>query len=96
MSIPSKCAVLVIGGGPAGSYAASVLAREGIDTTLLEADTFPRYHIGESLLPSMHYFLDFVDLYDKFNDNGFLKKVRIQYEVFCHFWTTADPYYLVK
>lgn len=80
----------------AGSYAASVLAHEGIDTTLLEADTFPQYHIGESLLLSMHYFLDFINLYDKFNDNGFLKKVYIQYEVFFHFWTMADPYYLVK
>lgn len=41
-SIPEQCTVLVVGGGPAGSYAASVLAREGIDTVLLEADTFPR------------------------------------------------------
>lgn len=42
MSIPAECTVLVIGGGPGGSYAASVLAREGIDTVLLEADVFPR------------------------------------------------------
>lgn len=42
MSIPETCAVLVIGGGPGGSYAASVLAREGIDVVLLEADVFPR------------------------------------------------------
>lgn len=42
VSIPEVCTVLVIGGGPAGSYTASVLAREGIDTVLLEADAFPR------------------------------------------------------
>lgn len=42
MTIPETCTVLVIGGGPAGSYTASVLAREGIDTVLLEADSFPR------------------------------------------------------
>ena len=42
MSIPEACTVLVIGGGPAGSYTASVLAREGVDTVLLEADSFPR------------------------------------------------------
>jgi flavin-dependent dehydrogenase len=41
-TVPSKCTVLVIGGGPAGSYTASALAREGIDVVLLEADKFPR------------------------------------------------------
>ncbi|OJJ68851.1 hypothetical protein ASPBRDRAFT_132455 [Aspergillus brasiliensis CBS 101740] len=74
MSIPKKCTVLVIGGGPAGSYAASVLGREGINTVVLEAEEFPRYHIGESLLPSVRYFLDFIDCYDKFNAAGFLRK----------------------
>ncbi|KAE8370234.1 hypothetical protein BDV27DRAFT_119837 [Aspergillus caelatus] len=43
MPIPEQCTVLVVGGGPAGSYAAAVLAREGIDTVLLEADVHPRY-----------------------------------------------------
>jgi NADPH-dependent 2,4-dienoyl-CoA reductase/sulfur reductase-like enzyme len=42
MSIPENCTVLVIGGGPGGSYTAAVLAREGIDVVLLEADKFPR------------------------------------------------------
>lgn len=39
---PNKCTVLVVGGGPGGSYAASALAYEGIDTVLLEAEIFPR------------------------------------------------------
>ena len=43
MPVPSKCTVLVVGGGPGGSYTASVLVREGIDTVLLEAEKFPRY-----------------------------------------------------
>lgn len=42
MSVPTSCTVLVVGGGPAGSYAANVLARDGIDVVLLEADKFPR------------------------------------------------------
>ena len=43
MSIPNSCTVLVIGGGPGGSYAATALSREGIDTVLLEAAKFPRF-----------------------------------------------------
>ncbi|GKZ25840.1 hypothetical protein AbraIFM66951_002841 [Aspergillus brasiliensis] len=74
MSIPDECTVLVVGGGPGGSYAASVLAREGISTVLLEADQFPRYHIGESLLPSTREFLKFIDVYDKFEAHGFKHK----------------------
>nr|QTX15978.1 halogenase [Aspergillus westerdijkiae] len=66
MSIPSKTTVLVIGGGPGGSYTASALAREGIDTVLLEAEIFPRYHIGESLVASIRPLLKFIDLDDTF------------------------------
>ncbi|KJK64105.1 O-methyltransferase [Aspergillus parasiticus SU-1] len=70
-NVPEKCQVLVIGGGPAGSYSASALAREGIDVVLLEAEKFPRYHIGESMLPSMRHFLKFIDAYDKWDAHGF-------------------------
>jgi flavin-dependent dehydrogenase len=45
------CDVLVIGGGPAGSTAASLLAQQGWCVVLLEKDRHPRFHIGESLLP---------------------------------------------
>lgn len=42
MSVPQNCTVLVIGGGPAGSYAAAALAREGVDVVVLEVEKFPR------------------------------------------------------
>ena len=48
----SECDVLVIGGGPAGSTAAALLARQGHRVTLLEKAHHPRFHIGESLLPA--------------------------------------------
>lgn len=48
----SACDVLVIGGGPAGSTAAALLAQRGYRVTLLEKAHHPRFHIGESLLPA--------------------------------------------
>jgi flavine halogenase len=53
MAIPEKCTVLVVGGGPGGSYAASALAREGLDCVVLEADTMPRYALPITLVPTI-------------------------------------------
>lgn len=47
----TACDVLVIGGGPAGSTIATLLARQGRQVVMLEKDHHPRFHIGESLLP---------------------------------------------
>ncbi|RMG94542.1 MAG: NAD(P)/FAD-dependent oxidoreductase [Deltaproteobacteria bacterium] len=50
--------VIVIGAGPAGSAAATVLAERGIDVCVVERERFPRFHIGESLLPATLSALD--------------------------------------
>lgn len=51
--IPSRAQVLVIGGGPGGSYAAAALARENLDVVVLEAEKFPRCVLSPPLLSSL-------------------------------------------
>ncbi|WP_255948075.1 NAD(P)/FAD-dependent oxidoreductase [Streptomyces odontomachi] len=66
--------VLVIGGGPGGSTVAGLLAREGLDVTLMEKQHFPRYHIGESLLPSCLPILELLGVREKIDACGFQQK----------------------
>ncbi|WP_330257133.1 tryptophan 7-halogenase [Nocardia sp. NBC_00565] len=63
--------VLVIGGGPAGSTTAALLAKTGVKVTLLERGKFPRYHIGESLLASCLSTLRLSGAYDAVAAHGF-------------------------
>jgi 2-polyprenyl-6-methoxyphenol hydroxylase-like FAD-dependent oxidoreductase len=65
--------VLVIGGGPAGSTIAALLARRGYRVTLLEKDRHPRFHIGESLLPANLPLLEQLGVADEVRAIGMLK-----------------------
>ena len=71
--------VIVIGGGPAGSTAAAVLASNGRHALLLEKEKFPRYHIGESLLPCSYFPLQRIGVIDRMKTSHFPKKYSVQF-----------------
>ena len=66
--------VVVIGGGPAGSAAATRLAQQGCKVILLEKEIFPRFHIGESLLPNCNSFLKTLGVWEKMQQQNFVIK----------------------
>ena len=66
--------IVVIGGGPAGSCAAALLARMGLDVVLLERERFPRAHVGESLLPGSIPILESLGVMDEVRAAGFTVK----------------------
>ena len=71
--------VAVIGGGPAGSTAATLLSRAGFRVAVLERERFPREHIGESLLPIAFLTLDQMGITDKVLQAGFVRKYGATY-----------------
>ena len=66
--------VVVVGGGPAGSVAATRLAQLGHSVVVLERERFPRYHIGESLLSATLPILDAIGATPRIAAHGFLEK----------------------
>jgi flavin-dependent dehydrogenase len=70
---------IIIGCGPAGSSAAAVLASLGRRVLVLEKEKFPRYHIGESLIPYSYFPLQRMGLIDKMKDSHFTKKFSVQF-----------------
>lgn len=78
-SSAQPCDVVVIGGGPGGSMASTLLSDFGKNVVLLEAAKFPRYHIGESLLSGTADLLKKVGVLDKLESNGFIKKFGVEW-----------------
>ena len=72
---------IILGGGPAGSCAASYLARSGYRVLLLEKERFPRFHIGESLLPYNHSILSELGLIPQLEAAGFPVKRGAQFHL---------------
>src|SRR5436190_19223104 len=71
--------VVVIGGGPAGSTTSTLLAQHGCKVKLFERETFPRFHIGESLIPETYWVLQRLKMLDKLRASHFVKKYSVQF-----------------
>jgi flavin-dependent dehydrogenase len=71
--------VVVIGGGPAGSTISTILAQQGVNVELFERETFPRFHIGESLIPETYWVLKRLNMLEKMQQSHFVKKYSVQF-----------------
>src|SRR5580693_9172117 len=71
--------VILIGAGPAGSTASALLSEYGHRVLVLEREKFPRYHIGESLLPFTYQPLERLGLIGRMRKSAFVKKYSVQF-----------------
>jgi flavin-dependent dehydrogenase len=71
--------VVVIGGGPSGATTATLVAKQGYSVQLLEREHFPRYHIGESLIPDTFWVLERLGMLDKLRGSRFVDKHSVQF-----------------
>ena len=71
--------VVVIGGGPAGSTVSTLIAQRGYKVELFEREHFPRFHIGESLIPETYWVLERLKMLDKMKNSHFVKKHSVQF-----------------
>jgi flavin-dependent dehydrogenase len=76
---PHDTDVLIVGGGPGGSTTATFLARAGLDVTVVEREPFPRFKVGESLVPNCMPILERLGVLDKVKAHGFLDKFGVTF-----------------
>src|SRR5437870_7718751 len=71
--------VVVIGGGPAGSTCSTLIAQYGYRVQLFEREKFPRFHIGESLIPDTYWVLKRLNMLEKMKRSAFVRKYSVQF-----------------
>lgn len=79
VTIDNSPDVIVIGSGPGGATAATLLAQRGKKVVVFERDHFPRFHIGESLIPQTYHVLQRLDMLPKMKSSHFIKKYSVQF-----------------
>jgi flavin-dependent dehydrogenase len=79
MSTNNTYDVIVMGGGPAGSSVATMLAREGRQVIVFEKEIFPRHHIGESLMTDTYWTFRRMGILEKLRDSPFVRKYSVQF-----------------
>jgi flavin-dependent dehydrogenase len=70
---------VVIGGGPAGATVSTLIAQQGYRVELFERERFPRFHIGESLIPETYWVLKRLNMLPKMQESHFQKKYSVQF-----------------
>jgi flavin-dependent dehydrogenase len=75
----SETDVIVIGGGPAGATTSTLIAQHGFRVELFEREHFPRFHIGESLIPETYWVLKRLNMLEKMRASPFVKKYSVQF-----------------
>lgn len=89
-----QCDVIIIGAGPAGCSAAAILAEAGRQVIILEREVFPRYRVGESLIPFTHFPLKRLGLIGKMRASHFVKKHSVQFVSLSG--ETSQPFYFAS
>ena len=79
MTLEHQYDCVVVGGGPAGATAATILAQYGRRTAVVEREQFPRYHVGESLMPYTWFTFKRLGVLDWFEEAACPKKYSVQF-----------------
>tara|TARA_B100000809_G_scaffold152831_1_gene150235 strand:- start:1630 stop:2877 length:1248 start_codon:yes stop_codon:yes gene_type:complete len=79
MTLEHQYDCVVVGGGPAGATAATILAQYGRRTAVVEREQFPRYHVGESLMPYTWFTFNRLGVLDWFKEAACPKKYSVQF-----------------
>ena len=85
---------IVIGGGPAGSTTAALVAEAGFDTLLVEREKMPRFHVGESLMPETYHTFKRLGVLDRMKHGTFVQKRSVQFV--SHTGKASRPFFFTQ